>query len=275
MNPGWQWAETAGVPVLRVNHLEALGGVKALFTSRHGGVSPRPWNSLNLSHSVGDDPLNVAENRRRVVEGLDLPLEHTAVAGLVHGDAVGRVDGPIPRKGPGGPYGDPSGLVPEVDALITATPGIALLVTTADCTPIWLYDPDRRAAGLVHAGWRGTALRAVERAVQQMAAQFGSRPERLLAAVGPAIGPCCYEVDQPVWAALGPAGERWLRPGARPGRWQLDLWSANQEQLVAAGLRPEAVSVAGLCTSCQVDRFYSHRAEGGRTGRQAAVVVLV
>lgn len=275
MSEPYSWQETAGVRVLRFPHLERAGGVRALFTSRRGGVSGPPWESLNLSYSVGDGADRVAENRRRAAGVLGVPLSRTVVAGLVHGNEVARVDGPTRQPEHWAAHGDGAGLVEGVDALVTATPALALLVTTADCVPVWLYDPDRRVVGMVHAGWRGTIKAAGRRAVERMQAEWGCDPARMLAVVGPAIGPCCYEVDEPVRSALGPERAHWLRPGARPDRWQLDLWSANREQLVDAGLPPPAVAVAGLCTACRTDLFYSHRAEGGRTGRQAGLIALV
>lgn len=265
----WSWvAPAVTAPALRFPFLERLGGVVALFTTRHGG---------NCSHSIGDDPAAVAANRRRLLALAGAPPAAALLAGLVHGAGVARVTAPAPGTGPAAPAGDAVGLVPATDALVTDTPGLALLVTTADCTPVYVYDPIRRAAGLAHAGWRGTAAGIAARTVAAMVREFGSDPARLYAVVGPAIGPCCYEVDEPVVAAcrMAPAfGASWLQPGQRPGRWQLDLWAANREQLQAAGIPPAQVAVAGLCTSCRVQEFFSHRAEAGRAGRQAAILRL-
>lgn len=298
-----QWqavAAESGLVALRVTPLEALGGAVALVTGRGAG---------NLSRSVGDEPAAVAARRVQVLALAG--ARAGALAGLVHGAGVARVDlapgggvrwrlaglpgspgaapagsggaaggeacAPWHDAAPAGGPSDPLAVVPEVDALVTGAPGLALVVTTADCTPVFVYDPVRRAAGLAHAGWRGTAAGVAARTVQALVAEFGCRPRDLWAAVGPAIGPCCYEVDEPVVAAMaGAPGYRsaWLRPGRRPGRWQLDLWAANRDQLVAAGVPPAQVAVAGICTACAVDRFYSYRAEAGRTGRQAAVLVL-
>lgn len=277
-----QWLNASAVRALRFPFLERLGGLRTAFTSRHGGVTEGPRGSLNLSYSVGDEPHRVAENRRRALALVGLPPERAVVAGLVHGVRVARIDGPLPDTGPGAAAGDRSGLVPGVDALVTATPGLALVVTTADCVPIFLFDPRRRAVALVHAGWRGTARGAAGHAVRALAAEYGSRPEDLWAVVGPSIGPCCYEVDEPVVAAFeegqdgavtaGPGS--WLRRGTSPGRWRLDLWAANRDQVIGFGVPAEQVQVAGICTACEAADFFSHRAQRGQAGRQAAILVL-
>jgi YfiH family protein len=142
----------------------------------------------------------------------------------------------------------------------------------ADCTPVLLHDPVRRVVGLAHGGWRGIAAGVARRAVQAMRDAYGCRPADIVAGIGPAIGPCCYEVGEDVAGAIGrafPGAPGLLSP--RPnGRWHLDLWSAARLQLVGAGVR--RVHVAGVCTACRTDEWYSHRAERGRTGRHAVVI---
>ncbi|MCC7353435.1 MAG: peptidoglycan editing factor PgeF, partial [Anaerolineae bacterium] len=189
--------------------------------------------------------------------------EELVTCGLVHGTRALPV-GPAER----------GGFFPATDALLTAAPDIPLLLCFADCVPIILYDPARRAVGLVHAGWRGTLAGASATAVAQMAATYGSRPADLHAAIGPAIGPCCYEVGpevvERVCAAI-PDAASVLRDG-HGDRAHFDLWEANRKQLVAAGVGQ--VEVAGLCTACHRDEFFSHRGDGGRTGRFGVVVML-
>ena len=166
--------------------------------------------------------------------------------------------------------------IADVDALISDEPGVFPLLLFADCVPILLVDPRRPAVGLAHAGWQGTAGAIAARTVEAMAAEFGSDPADVVAGVGPAIGGCCYEVSDEVAGAVlaaTPPGAEALRPG-RGGRPHLDLAAANRAQLLAAGLRPECVELAEQCTSCRVDRFFSHRAEQGRAGRHAAIVGL-
>jgi YfiH family protein len=165
------------------------------------------------------------------------------------------------------------------DALLTRRRGRPLAVFTADCVGLVVADPDAPALGVAHAGWRGTVRGIAGRLVAALVETAGARPERLHAAIGPSIGPCCYEVDEPVVgplrAAFPGAWERWARPAGpeRPGRWWLDLWTANFEQLVAAGVRAEAIRSPGLCTGCRRDLFFSYRKEG-LAGRLATVAAL-
>ncbi|MDB4894895.1 MAG: hypothetical protein JWN15_1157, partial [Firmicutes bacterium] len=265
------WREQDGVAVLAMPALEAPGGVRAFFTGRRGGVSPQWQGGLNWSYSVGDEPANVVENRRRSIALLGLPMERTVMAGLVHGNRVVAVTG---EEAPGP---DAVRFVPDCDALITDRPGLALVVTAADCVPVFLYDPVRRAIGAVHAGWRGTVAGVAARAVAAMAEAFGSRPADLLAAVGPSIGPCCYEVDdavaEPLRTYYGDFAGELLAPGRAPGKYLLNLWEANRRDLRQAGVAQ--VSVSAACTACGVDRLFSHRAEAGAAGRGAAVIALV
>lgn len=264
------WREEAGLGLLHLAELEALGGVCACFTGRGGGVSPAWAGGLNWSYSVGDDPESVRTNRIRTLELLGLPLERAVMAGLVHGSRVVAVTG---NEAPGL---DEVRLVPDCDGLLTDLPGLALVVTAADCVPVLLYDPVRRVVGAVHAGWRGTVAGVAGAAVRAMAERYGCDPSEVHAAVGPSIGPCCYEVDDlvalPVRQRFGSDADGLLAPGARPGKYMLDLWAANRLELGRAGVTQ--VDGGGLCTSCQVERYFSHRAERGRAGRGAAIIAL-
>ncbi len=265
------WTRHDGVEAYHLTALEELGGVIAVFTGRAGGVSGRWGAGLNWSYSVGDEPAQVQENRRRTLQALGLPLRRGVMAGLVHGNRVVRVSG---DEEPGK---DEVRLADDCDAIITDVPDLALIVTAADCVPVYLADPVRRTIGVAHAGWRGTVAGVAGRTARAMAREFGSRPADIRAAVGPSIGPCCYEVDDRVALPLrdyfGAAAATLLTPGNAPGKFMLDLWSANRLDLERAGITQ--VSVAGVCTSCGVDRLFSHRAESGTAGRAAAVIALL
>ena len=164
----------------------------------------------------------------------------------------------------------------EGDALITRTPGFALGVFTADCLPIFLYDPVHEAIGLVHAGWRGTAKGVIRKAVEKMSQNFLCRNEDLLAAMGPCIGPCCYEVDAPVKEAFISGGIPWDRVSSPKGdeRWQLDLWGANLLQMQNSGILKENVSLLKICTSCHGETFFSYRNADKTGGRQLNFIAL-
>lgn len=271
MGEPFRWQEEAGMGILRFSALEQDGGAAALFTGRGGGASPRWGGGLNWSYSADTNRAAVRANRGRSLALLGLPLDRAVMAGLVHGDRIVAVTG---SEEPGF---DEVRVMDDCDGLITDQRGLALVVTAADCVPILLYDPVRRVAGAVHAGWRGTVAGIAGKAVSAMAETYGSSPGDLIAGVGPSIGPCCYEVDEPVAgpvrAFYGDRAEGLLKPGALPGKYQLDLWEANRLDLAAAGVRQ--IQMSGECTSCRVDRYFSHRAERGTAGRGAAVIVLL
>jgi YfiH family protein len=224
------------------------------FTTRDGGVSEPPYDRLNLGGAVGDDPTRVAENWRRLERATGLRFARVR---QVHGARVVRADGPC----------DPA---EEADAVVSATPGVAACVSVADCVPILLADPETGAVAAVHAGWRGTLARAGAEGVLALGREVGAPAARLLAAVGPSIGPCCYEVSDELAGQFRAAlGDAVVRTGRRP---TLDLWKANVAVLEAAGVRSERIEVLGRCTACERDRFFSHRRDAGRTGRQMAFI---
>jgi YfiH family protein len=241
----------------------SLAVVHAVFT-RIGGVSRGPFATLNVGHTVGDEEAAVAENHARIYAHLDVGARQVATARQVHGNHVGVVTS-----------ADGGRIFPNTDGLITDEPGIALMLRFADCQPILLYDPAHHAVGLAHAGWRGIAQGLALRTVEKMAETFGSRPAEIIAALGPAIGPCCYTVGHDVAAAMGYALPDWSQAMSMDGEdaWRLDLSAANSQQLAAAGVH--TIEQANLCTACHNDEFFSHRAEQGHTGRFAVVTYLV
>lgn len=230
--------------------------------TRLGGVSIGPLAALNLGNSVGDAPVAVAENHRRLVAALDLPRERVVSPHQVHGRRVARV-GPA----------DGGALIPETDALITNAPGVPLLLRFADCAPVLLYDPVQRAVGLVHAGWRGVAAGVVPAALTAMREAFGSHPGDVWAGIGPTIGPDHYVVGIEVVTAVMETLPVTVAVAARrAGRWYLDLPGAIAAQLHMSGVTE--VAQAGICTACHTEEWYSHRQEGGHTGRFGVLVML-
>jgi YfiH family protein len=263
--------ETDGLVTYRFEHLAAEGRpgsapsavVHAVFT-RLGGVSFSPFATLNVGRSVGDDAAAVAENHARIYSHLAVDASRVATAGQVHGNRVA-----VATAGDGGR------IFPNTDGLVTDEPGMALMLRFADCQPILLYDPVHYALGLAHAGWRGVAQGVALRVIERMKEAFGSHPAELIVGLGPAIGPCCYTVGHDVAAAMGYALPDWGRAMTPNGEdeWRLDLPAANAQQLAATGVR--TIEQANLCTACHRDEFFSHRAEGGRTGRFAVVAYLL
>jgi YfiH family protein len=236
---------------------------QAVFT-RHGGQSPAPYASLNMSVSTGDARENVRANRLRAFAALDRAADSVADLWQVHSADVLVADTP----------NRPADYKGKADALITDRPEVTLFLRFADCVPILLYDPRRPAVGVVHAGWRGTLAKAAPAAVQAMADRYGSRPADLIAGIGPSIGPCHYAVGAEVVEQTRqafPAGADELLPRVNGGH-HLDLWAANAQALRAAGV--EQIETSRLCTVCHCDDFFSHRAEGARTGRFAALIGL-
>ncbi len=244
-----------GLRMYRFPGLAALPGVIHGVFTRQGGVSTGPYRSLNVSAAVGDLPSCVAENRRRVQESL-------GVASLVGATQVHGGREAVIREGLA-----PAGEIPEVDILITAQPGVGLVIKQADCQAVMFYDPRRRVVACTHCGWRGQVMGVLAKTVALLSRHFGSRPESLHAAVGPGLGPCCaefrnYQQEFPpeLWGYQ-------VRPG------YFDLWHLSLDQLRAAGLRPEHIEVAGFCTRCRAEDFFSYRRDRV-TGRQAAVIAL-
>lgn len=255
----------AQIACLRFPLLEAIPGVRHAVTTRLGGRSDGPYAAANLGLSVGDDHAAVLANRD-LAAALVAPGVHPATVKQVHGVAAALVEAP----------GEPGLPLCDADMLATRTPGVPLLVQAADCAPIVLIDAELPAVAVVHAGWRGTAAGAGREAVATMQRLFGSRPQRLLAGIGPAIGVCCYEVGNDVAAAVAAAsgGAAGIVDRSRGDRPHLSLQAALQAQLLAAGLPESGIAAAGLCTACRLDLFYSHRREGTPTGRFGALVAL-
>lgn len=240
-------------------------------STRLGGYSAKPFDSLNLGLHVGDDAENVLANRRKFMATLGFELEDIVTPNQVHGDKIFRVE-EIHRGRGSKVYADS---IPETDALITNVANLPLMLCFADCVPIFLVDVENRAIGLAHGGWKGTLNKIAAKTFHAMAENFGTRAENCLAGIAPSIGPCCYEVGenvQQVCATAFPKNPELIIN--RNGKNFLDLWSANKVQLVEAGLPEKNIDVAGECTCCNANFYFSYRAAGGTTGRLAAAIAL-
>jgi hypothetical protein len=236
---------------------------QAVFT-RRGGVSPEPWASLNVGGTVGDERPRVIENRQRSFHALGREPQSMFDVWQVHSADV------VVANAPHGSLRREF----KADAIVTDNPAVTLFMRFADCVPILLHDPKRHTIGIVHSGWLGTVRRAVTAAVHTMQSAYGSQPGDILAAIGPSIGPDHYEIggeviDQ-VHHAFNSHAETLLH--AHGDRIHFDLWAANRLSLEQAGVGQ--IEIAGLCTACHADDWYSHRAEKGKTGRFGALIAL-
>jgi hypothetical protein len=225
-----------------------------------------------MSWARPDAPENVLENRRRVCQMLHTPLERVVQAGQIHGVGVRAVGADEVGSG----AVDRASLLPPSDALISDTPDVYLLACFADCVPLLFFDPRRPAVGVAHAGWRGTVAGIASATIRALGEHYGSRPSDIRVLIGPSVGPCCYEVGEEVIAAAEanlPRARRAIRrqPGSRA---HFDLWQANKDLLLDAGVRPMHIENGELCTVHHAGRFFSHRATGGHTGRFAAIIGL-
>ncbi len=236
------------------------------FTNRLGGVSQGYLSSLNIGFHRGDVPANVVQNHAVLARELGFSAENLVLTHQVHGDLVRRV-------GKQDGLGPDHHLYPECDGLITNEPGTALMVFTADCTPVLLYDPVTGAVGAVHAGWRGTAADIAGKAVAAMVRDFGCEAKNIRAAIGPNIGFCCFQTDADVPAAMkeayGPGVEAFIRRGEE--KYYVDLKAINALALRRAGV--EWIDSSRDCTRCRCDRYWSHRVTGAQRGSQGAIIV--
>jgi YfiH family protein len=238
------------------------------FSTRLGGVSEGVYATLNLGFRVGDLPERVAVNRKRLAEVLGYDPERAVAGQQVHGDEVALVTA---REAGAGALELETAL-PATDGLVTSTPGLALVAFFADCVPVVLADTRRRAVGIAHAGWRGTLKLIAGKALARMSMAFNTNPAECVAVLGPAIGPCCYTVGGQVAEAFLPWGDRVVRRDG--GVWRVDLWEANRRVLVAAGVPRGSIGVVKVCTACHPELMFSHRRDGGKTGRMAAVAAI-
>jgi YfiH family protein len=221
------------------------------FSTRIGGVSTPPFDTLNLGLNTDDNPDHIRTNRSRFLKGLQLKDIQLALPRQIHGNRTAIVT--VARE-----YAD-------TDALITDKPGIGLTIQVADCLPIFLYDSNRLCIGLVHAGWRGTVNQIALHAVHAMISEYRSNPADIRAFIGPSIGPLCYEVGNEV---IPKFKRKYVHDG------HVNLWQCNQDQLIQAGIPVQQIQISGICTHCHSELFYSHRADGVRTGRMMAVMMI-
>lgn len=256
-----------GVPFLSYPILENTGIVSHGFSTRLGGVSEGGYSSMNLSLSRGDSPEAVEENTKRIARAIGVEKEKMVYTQQTHTTNVAVVSGK-----------DAGSTLKETDGLVTNSPGICLVTFYADCVPLYFVDPVRRAIGLSHSGWRGTVGKMAAATVEKMKECFGTRPEDIIAAVGPSICQDCYEVSEDVTSRFKEAfrEEDWkdLFYKKENGKFQLDLWKANEINLREAGVLPEHIAVTNVCTCCNPKILFSHRVQGWNRGNLCAFLAL-
>ena len=260
-------------PYLEYPLFRNTGIVRHGFSTRLGGVSQGCWSSLNLSFDRGDDPEAVRENFRRIGVAIGVKPEDMVLSRQTHTTNV-RVMTEQDRG---------KGMTRErdytdVDGMITNVPGLCLVTSYADCVPLYFVDPVRKAIGLSHSGWRGTVGKIGKETVRLMEKEFGSDPSDILAAVGPSVCMDCYEVSEDVIRKVREAFDEELWPELfyeKPdGKYQLDLWKANESIFLESGILPEHIAVTNVCTHCNSQILYSHRTSGNRRGNLCAFLAL-
>jgi YfiH family protein len=251
-----EWITTSG---LRIGTFPALGilapELEVYVTTRAGGVSPSPFDSLNLGGSLGDRKANIAENRRRLCRALGISSRRLARTGQIHGAAIVPV-----HQG---------GIYRGFDGFVTETPDLTLAISTADCYSVVVYSPPERALAAIHVGRRGAERGIIAAAVEKLRVRYRIDPAYAIAVVGPGICGKCYTVSR-TDARLFP---RTVRRYDR-GRWHLDLAAFCERELIRQGIRREHILSAGLCTACNPERFFSHRRDAGITGRHWTLATI-
>ena len=265
--------EKSGVIWLSFPMLEETGIVIQGFSTRLGGCSSGIYQSMNLSFTRGDDPEKVAENYRRISSAMGFPAESIVTSDQTHTTNL-RVVG---KEDCGSGITRPR-TFQDVDGLMTAEAGVTLATFYADCVPLYFIDPVHRAIALSHSGWRGTVHRMGRVTVERMAEEFGTKPEELVTAIGPSICQDCYEVSEDVieefTEEFSAEFHSTLFYRKENGKYQLNLWEANRRVLIEAGVREEKIEMPGLCTCCNPELLFSHRASQGKRGNLGAFLML-
>ncbi|WP_129596417.1 peptidoglycan editing factor PgeF [Anaerophilus nitritogenes] len=262
---------TDGVVFFTIPSFEKTKLVKHGFSSKIGGVSKGSYESLNLGFKTNDLKENVENNYKKITKALDLSIQNLVFSDQVHKDHIKIVT----KKDCGKGIIKESD-IKEIDALITNEKNVALTTVFADCVPIFLLDPVKKVIALAHAGWRGTALKIAKKTVEKMIQVYQTNPKDCLAAIGPSIGRCCYEVDEGVIKEFNKeftnVDEFVFSKGN--GKYMLDLWKANQSTLKEIGLLERNITISNICSMCNSEIFFSYRKDEGITGRMAAIIEL-
>lgn len=254
---------TSGDKMLEYELMKAYPDIFCFSTTRHGGYSKGNYASFNCNGYCGDEAEDVSRNRELLRSLLPGDAVKLVIPHQIHGDHVEVVDTAHVNIEPEG-----------VDALVTDIPGYCLCVSTADCIPVLLYDTQKKAVAAIHAGWRGTVARIVEKTVSVMSDRYGSQGKDLVACIGPGISLEAFEVGDEVYQTFCEAGFDMNPIARKEAKWHIDLWEANRRQLLACGVKPENIEVSGICTYHNNDDFFSARRQGIRSGRILSGILL-
>ena len=261
------------VPYLTYNSLSEINFINHAFSTRLGGVSEGEFTSMNMAFNRGDNPESVTENYKRICKSAGFDFDSLTASAQDHNTFVRAVTSE--NKGVG--IYKPRDLH-SVDALVTNEKGVTLVTYYADCTPLFFVDIKQKAIGLAHAGWRGTVGRIGEKIVKKMTELYGTNPDDIIAAIGPAISVCCYEVDKPCadnFYALSDLDSSRFVFSKENGKYMIDLLETNRQILVAAGVKNENITVSDVCTNCNSELLWSHRATKGKRGTMSAFMCIV
>lgn len=261
------------VPYLTYNSLSEIKFINHAFSTRLGGVSKGEFTSMNMAFNRGDNPESVTENYKRICKSAGFDFDSLTASAQDHNTFVRAVTSE--NKGTG--IYKPRDLQ-SVDALITNEKGVTLVTYYADCTPLFFVDTKQKAIGLAHAGWRGTVGRIGEKVVKKMTERYGTNPADIVAAIGPAISVCCYEVDKPCadnFNTLDDLDSSRFVFQKENGKYMIDLLETNRQILVSAGIKNENITVSDVCTNCNNELLWSHRATKGKRGTMSAFMCIV
>lgn len=238
------------------------------FCTRRSGASQDEYTSLNMSFHEGDEDHNVLQNWGRLAAAFAISLEQFLVVNQVHKDDIFVI------KPYGGYFSSRAEL--DYDAIVTDRANVAICIKTADCVPVFIVDRIKKIIAVVHGGWRGTALGITAKVIRLLQDKYGSSPQDILAAIGPSIGKCCYQVDSVVADSFykQKGHEHFLFSGTGKNKWTLDLTEANRQQILDGGINESNIEVSGCCTMCNQEIFFSHRGAGGITGRQINFMMI-
>lgn len=258
---------------LTFDSLSELPFIRHAFSTRLGGVSTGEFNSMNMSFNRGDSDSNVTENYKRLCSAVGIEYESLVASAQDHHTVIRKVTSEDKGVGIFKPRD-----MDSVDGLITNEKGVTLVTYFADCTPILLVDKKNMAIGAAHAGWRGTVAQIGKIIVEKMGEEYGTDPKDVIATIGPAINKCCYEVDKPVadkFTEIEGTDSTYFVNNIGGGKYKVDLIETNKQILMSAGVELKNITLSDVCTKCNCDLVWSHRATGGKRGGMCALIELV